>query len=75
MILDLGFRTAPKASSSCGMYCLHNATNLKIRAAVFNTFHAVERGPCSSWLCLQHAWNKALILQTLLLLSWKMQPN
>ena len=39
-----------------------------------NTFRTVEWGPRSSRLCSQRPRNKALILRTQLLLSWKTQP-
>ena len=42
---------------------------------LMNPFCTVERGPCSSWLCSCHLWNKSLVPRTPLLLSWKTQPK
>ena len=42
---------------------------------LFNTFHTMERGPHFSRLCSHRPRNEALILRSLLLLSWKIQPN
>ena len=42
---------------------------------LLNTFCATQRGPRSSRLCSRRLWSKALILETLDLLSWKTQPK
>ena len=53
--------------SRCAFVCRHPV----VFSFCLNTFHAGERGPCSSWLCWHHSQNEAFIPRTLLLLSWK----